>query len=238
MVEDYLSDREQEEALRSWWKENWRWIASGVALGLALLGGWNYWQSYRDQRAAKAAQIYSDIDAALKASNIEKAGTLLTGLTADFDSSAYAQEARLLLAKADVDNGKYDDAAKLLREVNEKSKDKEMAQIAGLRLARVLVQQGKYDEAVKSLEAQTSGAYSGQAREIRGDALSAKGDKEGARAEYAAAMAGDDAQIDRTLLELKLQEAGGVMAAKEQELSTIPGLTAAPEAPPAQEQKP
>jgi predicted negative regulator of RcsB-dependent stress response len=238
MVEDYLSDREQEEALRSWWKENWRWIFGGVALGLALLGGWNYWQSYRDRRAATAAKIYSEIDTALRDRNIEKAGTLLTGLTADFDSSAYAQEARLLLAKADVDSGKYDDAAKLLREVSEKSKDKEMAQIAGLRLARVLVQQAKYDEAVKSLEAQTSGAYAGQAREIRGDALSAKGDKEGARAEYAAALAGDDAQIDRNLLELKLQEVGGVVAAKEQEPLQIPGLTAAPDAPPAQEHKP
>ena len=236
MVEDYLSDREQEEALRSWWKENWRWIVGGVALGLALLGGWNYWQSYRDKRAAAAAQIYSEIDTALKDRNIEKAGTLLKGLTADFDSSAYAQEARLLLAKADVDSGKYDDAAKLLREVADKSKDKEMAQIARLRLARVLVQQAKYDEAVKSLESQTSGAYAGQAREIRGDALSAKGDKEGARAEYAAALAGDDAQSDRTLLELKLQEAGGVVAAKES--LQIPGLMAAPDAPPAQERKP
>ena len=51
MVDDYLSDREQEEALRSWWRDNWRWIIGGVVLGLALLGGWRYWQVYRDQRA-------------------------------------------------------------------------------------------------------------------------------------------------------------------------------------------
>lgn len=236
MVEDYLSDREQEEALRSWWRENWRWIVSGVALGLALLGGWNYWQAYRDKRAMAAADIYSRIDTALKERNIDKAGTLMNGLSSDFDTSAYAQEARLLIAKADVDSGKYDDAAKLLREVSEKSKDKELSQIAQLRLGRVLVQQAKYDEAVKLLEAQTTGAYAAQAREVRGDALLAKGDMEGARAEYAAALAGGlDAQIDRTMLELKLQEAGGVVATKES--LQIPGLTTAPEAPPPQEQK-
>ena len=39
MVEDYLTDRDQEEALRNWWRENWRWILGGVVLGLALLGG-------------------------------------------------------------------------------------------------------------------------------------------------------------------------------------------------------
>ncbi|HEY4366739.1 MAG TPA: tetratricopeptide repeat protein [Steroidobacteraceae bacterium] len=235
MVEDYLSDREQEEALRSWWKENWRWIFGGVALGLALLAGWNYWQTYRDKRAADAAQMYSQIETVLKDRNIDKAGTLLTGLTADFDSSAYAQEARLLIAKADMDSGKFDDAAKLLREVSDKSKDKEMARVAELRLARVLVQQAKYDEAVKLLESQTSGAYASQAREIRGDALTAKGDKEGARAEYAAALAGGDTQIDRNLLELKLQEVGGATATKA--ALEIPGLTTPPAAQPAQEQK-
>ena len=36
MVEEYLTDRDQEEALRNWWKENWRWIFGGIVLGLAL----------------------------------------------------------------------------------------------------------------------------------------------------------------------------------------------------------
>ncbi len=83
-------------------------------------------------------------------------------------------------------------------------------QIAQLRLARLLIQQGKPDDAFKALESLTSGGFAAQAREIRGDALFAKGDAEGARAEYAAALASVDAQIDRTLIELKLQDVGGV----------------------------
>ena len=47
MVEDYLTDRDQEEALRNWWRENWKWILAGVALGLGLLAGYQYWQTYR-----------------------------------------------------------------------------------------------------------------------------------------------------------------------------------------------
>ena len=35
MVEDYLTDRDQEEALRNWWRENWKRILAGVALGRA-----------------------------------------------------------------------------------------------------------------------------------------------------------------------------------------------------------
>lgn len=213
MVEDYISDREQEEALRRWWSENWRWILGGVVLGLALLGGWRYYQSHREQQAHKAAELYTDIETALKTDDVDKAGQLLGGLTSDFDKSAYAQEARLLLAKSHVDHGKFDDAVPLLRAVIDKSKDEEMAQIARLRLARVLLQQGKHDESLKLLETQKAGAFSAPEREIRGDAQFAKGDMEAARAEYAAALAGDDAQIDRALVELKLQEVGGVKPA-------------------------
>jgi predicted negative regulator of RcsB-dependent stress response len=49
MVEDYLTDRDQEEALRNWWQENWKWILAGIALGLGLLAAYQYWQTYRDR---------------------------------------------------------------------------------------------------------------------------------------------------------------------------------------------
>lgn len=221
MVDDYSSDREQEEALRQWWRENWRWILGGVVLGLALLTGWRYYQSHREQQAHKAASLYSEIETALKSDNVDKAGQLLGSLSSDFDKSAYAQEARLLLAKSHVDHGKFDDAVLLLRAVIDKSKDAEMAQIARLRLARVLLQQGKHDETLQLLDTRKAGAFSGPEREIRGDAHFAKGAMEAARAEYAAALASDDAQIDRTLVELKLQEVGGVAPApKEAALPT------------------
>lgn len=213
MVEDYISDREQEEALRQWWRENWRWILGGVVLGLALLAGYRYYQSHREQQAHQAADLYTEIETALKSDDVDKAGQLLGGLTSDFDKSAYAQEARLLLAKSHVDHGKFDDAVPLLRAVIDKSRDAEMAQIARLRLARVLLQQGKHDETLKLLDTGKAGAFAGPEREIRGDAYFAKGDMEAARAEYAAALAADDAQIDRALVELKLQEVGGVAPA-------------------------
>jgi predicted negative regulator of RcsB-dependent stress response len=222
MVEEYLSDREQEEALRSWWRENWRWIFGGIALGLALLFGWNYFQTYREERAYRAAQLYAEIEAALNSDNADKAGQLLNGLTSDFDASAYAQEARLLVAKSHVNHGKFDDAVTLLRAVIDKSKDKEMAQIARLRLARVLLQQGKHDEALKLLDTQTAGEFAAQEREIRGDANVAKGNMEAARAEYAAALAGGDAQIDRPLVELKLQEVGGVAPSASPAPTSVP----------------
>ena len=68
----------------------------------------------------------------------------------------------------------------------------------------------KFDEALASLKVEDAGAFTAQVREIRGDALVAKGDMEGARAEYAAALAdANTPQVDRSMLELKLQDVGG-----------------------------
>jgi len=209
MVDDYLSDREQEEALRNWWRENWPWIVGGVVLGLALLGGWRYWNSYQEQRAAAAAGMYEHVRSALEKKDIAEATKSLDSLAAKFDKSAYTQQGRLLIAKAEVDAGKYDEALVQLRAVAEKAKDKELADIAQLRIARVLLQQGKHDDALNQLKPDALGVFSAPAREIRGDALVAKGDAEGARAEYAAALSGDNAAIDRNLIELKLQDVGG-----------------------------
>ena len=148
MVEDYLTDRDQEEALRNWWRENWKWILAGVALGLGLLAAYQYWQTYQSQRAGAAAKVYADFQKALAGNDLEQAGRLLNDLAGDHAKSAYTQQGRLLLAKRDADAGRFDEASKQLRQVVDTSSDEELASIARLRLARLLIQTGKPDEAL------------------------------------------------------------------------------------------
>ena len=77
-----------------------------------------------------------------------------------------------------------------------------------------MIQTGKHDEALQALNVEKAGAFSAQAHEIRGDALVAKGDAQGARAEYAAALEPDaKGQIDRPTVELKLRDVGGEVPA-------------------------
>jgi predicted negative regulator of RcsB-dependent stress response len=209
MVEEYLSDREQEEALRAWWRENWRWILGGIALGFALIFAWWYWKERQERVASEAAARFAQVQSALSANDNAKAVALLPALSADYGSSAYVQQAQLLMAKNYVDAGNFDAAIPLLKSVSDKSADTELAQIAQLRLARIYVQQNKFDDALQLLKPDDENGLAAQAREIRGDALLAKGDAEGARAEYASALKGKDGSIDRPMLELKLQEVGG-----------------------------
>jgi len=213
MADDYLSDREQEEALLEWWRENWRWIIGGIALGLAMLIGWRSWEVQRESRAHDASRDYAQFQAALERRDVEQAERLLLDLVSDHGSNAYVQQGRLMLAKAQVEAGNFDQAITLLTTAADASKDKELASIARLRVARLLIQQGKYDPALALLKVDQAGAFAAQIREIRGDAMMAKGEPEAARAEYAAALSatgmGGQRQVDPALLQLKLQDAGG-----------------------------
>lgn len=214
MVEEYLTDRDQEEALRNWWKENWRWILGGVLLGVALLGGWQYMKVHQAQQADAAAKLYTDFRGALDRNEIDAATRSLATLSADYSKSPYTQQGRLLLAKKHVEADKLDQALPLLRAVADESKDDELAWVARMRVARLLIQQGKHDDALNLLDAEKAGAFAAQVREIRGDAQVAKGNPTAARAEYAAALADNidgkaDRSVDKTLLEMKLQDVGG-----------------------------
>jgi predicted negative regulator of RcsB-dependent stress response len=237
MVEDYLTDRDQEEALRNWWRENWSWILGGIVLGLALLGGWQYWKIHTANRAAEASKLYDDFHGALERKELDAANRSLSTLAADHKKSPYTQQGRLLLAKRYVEEGKYDEALPLLRGVADESADPELAWVARLRVARLLIQQGKHDEALNLLDAEKAGAFAAQVREIRGDAQVAKGNLEGARAEYAAALTANidpkaERAIDRTLLEMKLQDVGGDKKAATPETPVVTKPAAAAEGQP------
>jgi len=203
-VED-LSDIEREEQLRRWWSENWAWIIGGVALGLALLAGWQFWQRHQVQSAELDESSYLAVIEALGRNQSEEASSQAAQLRERRPDSPYADQADLALARAAVDRRDYAAAAGLLRGVAERSRDNELRQVARTRLARLLIEEGRFDEALATLEAASTGAFVPLVHELRGDAHAGKGDAEAARREYAAALesAGPDGGLDTEFVELK-----------------------------------
>jgi predicted negative regulator of RcsB-dependent stress response len=203
-VED-LTDNEREEQLRQWWSENWLWILGGIALGLAMLWGWQYWQRSRMEQAQHDLAAYQSVVSMLSQDKFDQAVVEAKALRDERPASPYADQSDLVLARAAVEARKLDDAAQHLHVVMDGSKDPELRAIARTRLARVLVEQAKYDDAVAMLDVGDAGSYAALYHELRGDAYAGKGDPAAARREYGEALASqnEDAGLDRQYIELK-----------------------------------
>jgi predicted negative regulator of RcsB-dependent stress response len=220
MAEEYLTDDEQLEAVKRLVVEYAPWLLGGVLVGAALFFGIRYFQNYTNERAYRAAGQFGAMTNALEANDHAKSRQIADGLIRDYADSPYADQARLTLARLDVDDGQLDKAVAPLTQVMDDSKDTELRQIARLRLARILTDQGKPDEAIKTLAAPMPAAFAARYHEVRGDAYLAKKDTSGARSEYQAALGAADASgINAALLELKIQDLGAGPAPVPQALS-------------------
>jgi len=206
-LEDYLSEKEQWEAVKTWFRENGLWIIAGVAVGAAAIGGYQWWNGHVDQVNGEASAKYQQLVTDLGRSDESGALTLLGELERDYSSSPYVDQARLAFARVYVETNRLDKAAAALETVSQHSKDKQLAVLARLRLARVQISQQKPDDALATLNGVDPGSFVAQFHEVRGDADLAKGDKKGALSEYRVAKTMDTVGGGSdSLLDLKISD--------------------------------
>lgn len=220
-MDEYLSEKEQIALIKNWWRENGRFVLTGLALGLAILGGWRAWQGHMRERAETASASYSSLLEAVEQQDRDRALELGRDLIDDYDETPYAGQAALALAKLHVVLNELEDAETHLRWAAGESDDEALSQVATLRLARVLLQQKKGEAALGVLDDSNTGAFTAQFHELRGDVQVAMGNESAARAEYEAALNSTEGSvIDQNLLRIKLDsltgaeppEAGGDLA--------------------------
>jgi len=208
-VDELLSEREQIEKIRLWWKENGAFVIVGLALGIGGIAGWNYWQAYKLEQAEKAGAAYAAMSVAVERGDGELAAAELQTLESDFASSGYTDQGRLLMARLRVEQGDLAAAAELLRTLVDKSGDPELALVARLRLARVLIADGAGDEALGVLSLDRAGVFAPRFHELRGDIFAGRGEVEGAREEYTLALAAGSPDVfDTQVVQFKLDALG------------------------------
>lgn len=205
-MEIYSSDEERLEALQRWWKENKSSIFGGLLLGLAAIAGWKMWQSNRLETAEQASQVYYQLTEATQAKQTDAALKLGERLIQQYPSTAYAEYARLFLAKLRVEAGDLDAAAKILEEELSLSQDEALKNLTRLRLGRVLLAKGEVEPALKLLDSpagKASGEIAALYEELRGDLLVAAKRPAEARAAYAKSQSLGNPSL---VLELKLND--------------------------------
>jgi predicted negative regulator of RcsB-dependent stress response len=227
-VDEFLSEKEQIERIREWWRENGWFLVGGVALGAIALFGWHQYQRHLDTRAVQAEELYVQVRDAVGDNDRDAAAKLVEQLRDEYASSPYTDQAGLILARAYLvsDTSK---AGEELRYVMEHTGDQELGLIARLRLARVLIYEMKEQDALNLLAVDDPGQFAAQIDEIRGDAYVALGDADAARTAYASALTAPGADwLNRNFLEMKLSSLGSDDAAANAAADSAAADTPAP----------
>ena len=208
-MDDYLSEREQVDALKGAVKQNAPWALTGILIGVAALLGYQQWNAWLDRQAFTASQKYSAVVESLSRRDGAAAAKLVDELKSGYARTPYPELAELVLARFYVESGKLEDASKLLSHVMDSARDAEVRPVAGIRLARVQRALRQPDAALATLAKLGSGAAAPAVADVRGDVLLDKGDKAGARAAWNEALAAKTpGLVDRELVELKIAALG------------------------------
>lgn len=208
-------EHEQGERVRGWLRQNGSSLITGVAMGLALVFGWQWWQGRGDQHREAASGQYQTFAEAIEKQDEAKAKVLSAQIGEKFADTSYSTLATLRNAAFQHESGHDDKALALLRAERPRVTDPGLAEIIDIRIARLLLLAGKHDEATKALAAIVKPQLPQVIDELRGDIAGAQGKRDEARKSYERALGAlDQAAPTRQLLELKLIDAGGQPPAK------------------------
>lgn len=178
-----LSEDEQSERIKAWWRENGTSIIVGAVLGIAVIGGVNYWRSYTADQAESASALYEQL-----LDNGEGAADAGRRLLEDYAATPYAGKAALMLAGRAFESGNVDEARGHLEWALNDAPDAADRRVARLRLARIALSAERLDEVDSLLSGMSGGGYESEYRELLGDLAMARNDPATARTEYEAAL--------------------------------------------------
>ena len=209
----HLSEEEQLEVLKRWWKDYGRTVIIAVLVAVVGYFGYTTWQDQKRQKIEKASEVYEQL---LKLANAEQGKVLtdsdkatikhLAGELKDGNSkSLYAHSAAFFLAKLAVEEGSLDAAVNELKWVLSAQPEAATEQLARLRLARVLTAQKAFDDALAQLSPEPAAAFTSEYAEARGDILKLQGDLDAARTAFEKALAATDPQQQERFMLLQMK---------------------------------
>jgi len=173
-VDIHLTEEEQVEAIKKWWKDNAKSIIGGVLIGLAVIYGGRTWFAQNNDRVEQASTTFQAMMQDMEQNNSANAADKASILLGQYSDTPYAIMAALNMAKIKVNEDNLVGAKAHLRWALDHADQAELQHIARLRLLRVLISEGNSDEAIAMIESVEFGKYTATYQELKGDALVAK----------------------------------------------------------------
>lgn len=199
---------ERLDQIREWWKE-YRWtVIGGTAMGVLVVGGWTGWNEYTRVEQEAASVLFQQVSVAVVQADAITARQAFDDLLDSHEGSAYAEKARLLLARANYDAGEVEQARDLLQDAIKSSSEDSTIHAARIRLAQLMIADGQFQEALDTLGSTSAGGFESHYQELRGDAFRGLNRNDDAKDAYQASIdsLNPDSASYRTILTLKLND--------------------------------
>ena len=139
---DQIDEYEQGERVRAWLKNNGSSLITGVALGLAALGGWQWWQNQGEVRKVEAAAEFLAYSRASEGEQTDKALAHAQALVQNHPETPYVALVALNEAQRLQAEGKAEEALAKLDAVSPEHLDPALAELLQLRAMRLLARPG------------------------------------------------------------------------------------------------
>jgi len=170
-----LTEEQQIEQLKDWWKDNGTPLIIGAVLGLSGFFGWKYMTEKEVAYQESASTLYVSVTDELEKEDKSQLGEKAQAVKDQYPDTSYAIMSAFHLAKIAVEAKDLDKAVSELNWVLTNHKDSDLAPIAQLRLARIYIAQQKAEKALEILSFSDDSGYSEIASLIKGNALKALG---------------------------------------------------------------
>ena len=101
-MSEYLSEEEQIAKMKTWWGQNGTSLVLSIVVGIVVIAGWRWYDSYSEDQVHEASRAY----ALYLAASPEDKAVAAAQISDDFKGTAYHafilfQQARDALAKED-----------------------------------------------------------------------------------------------------------------------------------------
>lgn len=204
-MEIYETEEQRIEALKRWWKENGTSTIVGVAVGIAIIIGWNYWQTHKKDQAVQASAIYDQLVKAASTDQKYTVDKLAKQLQENYPGTTYAAYSGLFQAKMKAQQDDLAGAKDILKKIAEGS-DKELGHIARIRLVGLMLASGEYEQGlqiISQVDQSTTGKFADNYDELTGDLYVALDRLDEARTSYEKALKNG---YQSPLLKLKIDD--------------------------------
>lgn len=210
----HLTEEEQIEAIKRWWKKNGVATVAAVVLSVGGFWGWHLYQGHVETRGQEASIAYESFVAAVARFEDSEGGEVTESalraqaetLMDEYSRSMYADFAALYLARLAVEQADLGQAQNLLERVYKDGANDTVKDLARLRLARVKAAAGEIQAGLDMLSEPPSGAYASAYAEARGDMLQSLNRRADARSAYETALESmnDPRSVRASLIQLKI----------------------------------